>query len=267
MAVVTRPPICFYYGDGHLEELATYPRVVLQPDFYSPQELALLADKGVQTLGYLTLSEDQGPPAPWQRKERNPDWGGAFVEVGHPLWVEHVVGQAKDAMAAGFAGLFMDTLNVELTWPEDIPHLLTLVAAIRTEAKPGYLLANRGFGMLPQLAELVDGVVFESFSARWTEEGYAPWPSGRAGVPRADRRAAPPTGAGPVRAGLRGHAGSDGLRDAPGAAVRHAVRGERPGTVPGVKRVGPAPAGPARCPELIDRAVGQSRPPIPSEGR
>jgi hypothetical protein len=80
-------------------------------------------------------------------------------------------------MEAGFAGLFLDTLNVELTYPEDVPHLLTLVAAVRAEAKPAYLLANRGFGMLPRLAELVDGVVFESFSARWTEDGYAPWPA------------------------------------------------------------------------------------------
>ena len=170
------PPICFYYGDGHLDELAGYPRVVLQPDFYSTAELKYLADRQVQTLGYLSLSEDQGPPAPWQREDRNPDWGGAFVHVGHPLWVDHVVRQAKEAMAAGFSGLFMDTLNVELTYPEDVPHLLTLVAAIREEAKPAYLLANRGFGMLPRLAELVDGVVFESFSARWTDDGYAPWP-------------------------------------------------------------------------------------------
>jgi len=171
MAIMTQPPICFYYGDGRLDELAAYPRVVLQPEFYTPAELAQLADKGVQTLGYLSLSEDQGPPAPWQRTERNPDWGGAFVHVGHPLWVEHVVGQARDALAAGFAGLFMDTLNVELTWPEDVPHLLTLVAAIRAESGSRYLLANRGFGMLPQLAELVAGVVVGSFSARWTGEG------------------------------------------------------------------------------------------------
>ena len=170
------PPICFYYGDGRLIELAGYPRVVLQPDFYRPQELAFLAERGVQTLGYLSLSEDQGLPAPWQRADRNPDWGGAFVHVGHPLWVEHVVGQARAAVEAGFAGLFLDTLNVELTYPEDVPHLLTLVAAVRAEAKPAYLLANRGFGMLPRLAELVDGVVFESFSARWTDDGYAPWP-------------------------------------------------------------------------------------------
>jgi hypothetical protein len=169
-------PICFYYGNGRLTELATYPRVVLQPAFYTPAEVAYLTSKGVHTLAYLSLSEDVGPPAPWQRAERNPDWGGSFVHVGHPQWVEHLVGQARDALAAGFDGLFLDTLNVELTFPEDVPHLLTLVAAIRAEAESGYLLANRGFGMLPRLAELVDGVVFESFSARWTDEGYASWP-------------------------------------------------------------------------------------------
>ena len=68
--------------------------MVLQPDFYTPEELAVLAERGVQPLAYLSLSEDTGPPAPWQRADRNPDWGGAFVHVGHPGWVEHVVGQA-----------------------------------------------------------------------------------------------------------------------------------------------------------------------------
>jgi polysaccharide biosynthesis protein PelA len=174
---MSRLPICFYYGAGQLESLTRYRRVVLQPEFFLPSQLSFLARNGVQTLGYLSLSEDQGPPAVWQRPERNPDWGGAFVHVDHPAWVEHVVNQARAAMARGFSGLFLDTLNVELTFPEDVPHLLTLVGAVSQEAKPAYLLANRGFGMLPQLAELVDGILFESFSARWTDQGYAPWPA------------------------------------------------------------------------------------------
>ena len=37
--VAEKPPICFYYGNGRLIELAEYPRVVLQPDFYTPAEL------------------------------------------------------------------------------------------------------------------------------------------------------------------------------------------------------------------------------------
>ncbi|GGO70295.1 hypothetical protein [Nonomuraea cavernae] len=170
-------PIAFYYGAGELERLSQFDKVVLQADFYPRHELDLLGERGVQTLGYLSLSEDVGPPAPWHRPERNPDWGGAFVHVDDPRWVAHVVDQATSAIAAGFDGLFLDTLNLEQTYPEDLPHLLTLIAAIREEARPAYLLANRGFGLLPKLADLVDGVLFESFSARWVDtESYAPWP-------------------------------------------------------------------------------------------
>lgn len=63
------------YGAGQLERLLRYQRVVLQPDFYSAAELSRLRKAGVEPLAYLSLSEDQGPPAPWQRPERNPDWG------------------------------------------------------------------------------------------------------------------------------------------------------------------------------------------------
>lgn len=174
---MTDAPIGFYYGAGQLDALCRYRRVVLQSEFYAPQELAYLRAHGTEPMGYLSLSEDQGPSAPWQRAERNPDWGGAFVQVGHPGWVDHVVAQARAQQEAGFTGLFLDTLNVELTFPEDLPHLLTLVAAIREEAKPSYILANRGFGLLPRLAELVDGILFESFSVRWTNDGYASWPA------------------------------------------------------------------------------------------
>jgi nucleoside-diphosphate-sugar epimerase len=171
-----RQPIAFYYGNGQLERLADYRRVVLQPDFYTPSELVQLRQRDVQPLAYLSLSEDQGPPAAWQRADRNPDWGGNFVHVDDPNWVARLVAQTRAALAAGFTGLFLDTLNVELTYPEDVPHLLALIAAIRQEAGDAYLLANRGFGMLPELVELVDGVLFESFSVRWTDDGYAPWP-------------------------------------------------------------------------------------------
>jgi hypothetical protein len=176
VAAMTTAPIAFYYGAGEIERLLRYQRVVLQPEFYSPAELSRLREAGVQPLAYLSLSEDQGPPAPWQRPERKPDRGGAFVYVGHPGWVEHVSRQARAAFDAGFAGLFLDTLNVELTFPEDVPHLIGLIATLRELSGTAYILANRGFAMLPRLVELVDGVLFESFSVRWVDNGYAPWP-------------------------------------------------------------------------------------------
>ncbi|WP_018353049.1 hypothetical protein [Longispora albida] len=167
--------IVFYYGAGELDKLAGYRCAVLQPQFYSRAELAELGD--VRLLAYLSVTEDVSPdPAPWQRPERNPDWGGAFVDVSHPGWIAHVLGEARAALSAGFEGLFLDCLNVEFTYPEDLPHTLALIGALRAEFPSAYLLANRGFALLPELGGLVDGVLFESFSARWTDEGYALWP-------------------------------------------------------------------------------------------
>jgi polysaccharide biosynthesis protein PelA len=173
---MTSQPICFYYGAGRLDELCRYRRVVLQPELYSADELKALTDRRVEPLGYLALSEDHGPPAPWQRPARNADWGGAFVQVGHPGWIRHIIGQVQATLNKGFTGLFLDTLNIEFTYPEDLPDLLALIGAIREEAKTAYLLANRGFALLPQLADFVDGILFESFSVRWVPDGYALWP-------------------------------------------------------------------------------------------
>jgi polysaccharide biosynthesis protein PelA len=170
-------PICFYYGTGRLDELCRYRRAVLQPDFYTADELRQLIHHGVQPIGYMSLSEDHGPKAPWQRGVRNPDWGGAFVQIGHPGWVQHTLVQADAALSKGFAGLFLDTLNIEFNYPEDLPDLLALIAAIREETKGAYLLANRGFALLPRLADFVDGILFESFSVRWVNDGYASWPT------------------------------------------------------------------------------------------
>ncbi|MFC0107508.1 hypothetical protein [Kibdelosporangium aridum] len=168
--------IAFYYGDGKLSALARHSTVVLQADFYSPAELAWLADQGVRTLCYLSLTEDVGPPAPWQRDKRCPDWGWAYVHVGSPLWQAHVLDQAAAGLKSGFAGLFLDTLNIEFTYPEDLPHLWELISALREASGSAYVLANRGFGLLPELGSVVDGVLFESFSARWVADSYARWP-------------------------------------------------------------------------------------------
>ena len=72
--------------------------------------------------------------------------------------------------------LFLDSLDIEWTHPEDVTHLLSLIGDLRELAGPAYLLANGGFGMLPRLAELVDGVLFESFSSRWTDGSCTLWP-------------------------------------------------------------------------------------------
>jgi hypothetical protein len=164
--------LAIYYGPGRLPELQRFGRVVLQPDHFTARQLTQLKASGTQPLAYLSLGEDTGPAAPWHRPQTNPVWGGHYVIVSHPHWQDGILRVAAGHLERGFSGLFLDTLDTSALFPEDRAALLTLIRNLRSLLQERYLLANRGFGLLPELASLVDGCVFESFSATWSGSGY-----------------------------------------------------------------------------------------------
>ncbi|GAA6756401.1 hypothetical protein Thermus77420_18770 [Thermus thalpophilus] len=170
MASTFFKPLAFYYGQGRLAELRVFRRVVLQPWAYTPEELAALAP--TEPLAYLSLGEDPGPEAPWQRG-LNPLWNTRLVDPTHPAWVAKVVESALLYLARGFRGLFLDTLDQGAATNRE--GTLRLLLELRRAVGPCFLLANRGFALLPHLAELVDGIVFEAFSTTW-EGGGKPLP-------------------------------------------------------------------------------------------
>jgi polysaccharide biosynthesis protein PelA len=168
---MARRPIAFYYGADEVPALSTYERVVLQPERHGPEELATLRRNGVRTLAYLSLGQDPGPPAAWQRGPRDATWNTVGVRPDHPGWVASRTSAARESLEAGFAGLFLDTLDLADRYPDARAGMLALVCRLRAVAGSAYLLANRGLTLWPELAHLVDGVVFESFSACWTDGG------------------------------------------------------------------------------------------------
>jgi hypothetical protein len=94
------------------------------------------------------------------------------VYVSHPAWRAHVLAAAAACVEQGFTGFFIDTLDSSQLFPEDRAAVLELVRDLRLLAGERYLLANRGFGLLPELSGLVNGFVFESFSTTWSGNGY-----------------------------------------------------------------------------------------------
>ncbi|HLV13245.1 MAG TPA: hypothetical protein VKY42_12410 [Trueperaceae bacterium] len=163
-----RSPIAFYYGQGRLEALAAFEKVVLQPSLYGPNEIAWLESRGTATYAYLSLGEDDAPPAPWHIGDVNADWGTAYVRPLHPVWVDSRVRAVESAADIGYTGLFIDTIDLASLYPELRADMLSLVTLVRAAAGEARVLANRGFSLLPELAGLVDGIVFESFSTAWT---------------------------------------------------------------------------------------------------
>lgn len=171
----SKRPLAVFYGRGELEALKHFERVVLQAFHYTDEAVGTLKAAGASPLAYLSLGEDVGEVAsegvgktvPWRRSERNPNWHGHYVRAGHPGWAAQLLRQAEGLLARGFEGFLLDTLDTVDLFPEDRNAYLELVAALRRVAPQGYLLANRGFSLLPELAEHIDGLLFEAFSSTW----------------------------------------------------------------------------------------------------
>lgn len=175
----SHPDLLVYYGSGEVATLARHKRVVLQADHYLPSDLKLLAAHGTQALAYLSLGEDTGPEAPWQLAERNPVWGGHYVDPAHPEWLAHVRAQAEVALADGFTGLLLDTLDTPTHLERQDPvgkrgmrqAAVDLVRAIRRHYPGLTLIMNRGYDLLPTLAPSLDALMAESLITTADAEG------------------------------------------------------------------------------------------------
>src|SRR5690554_2064925 len=164
------PGLFIYYGAGELRTLAEYERVVLQPGHYTQAEVAELTAAGTQALAYLSIGEDTGPPAPWHLEQRNPVWGGHYVDAWHEGWREHLREATAGALAKGFTGLMLDTLETPPLLREGMGALPSLVAMLREAVGSGFILANRAHQVLGAVHD-VDAFLFEAFSTTW-EDGY-----------------------------------------------------------------------------------------------
>lgn len=167
-----------YYRDAAtVEELAGYHLLVLDPDRHPP--LAPLADRGQVLLAYVSLTEVGRHRDFFDRLSRagalleaHPHWTDAhYIDIRHPQWaallVEHVV---PSVLAAGFDGLFLDTLDdaesLESRDPKRFAGTKTAAVALVRTLRRHYpsirLMVNRGYAVMPEIARDVDFVLGES---------------------------------------------------------------------------------------------------------
>lgn len=171
--------LAFYGTNADERVLAGYDLVVLDPMFQGNR--SLIVQHGACLAGYLSLGEiridDPSFPLldPAAVLGANADWPGTRrLDIRHPAWRKLVLDRIIPAMiAGGFAGLFLDTLDtpafLERQDPESRRGMLRaavdLVRAIRDAFPRLTLLMNRGYELLPHVADSIDAVVAESLVA------------------------------------------------------------------------------------------------------
>lgn len=172
--------VVYYSDEAEIGEFAPYSLVVLDSDKHP--FLLPFFERGKTVLGYLSLGEVERYRSYFQevRKEgillqENKDWKGSyFVDVRDKRWAKRVIEELiPNILHQKFDGLFLDTLDnpeyLENLDPEMYRGMeqaaIDLVKAIRIHYPNIKIMMNRGYGLLPELADTIDMELGESVYA------------------------------------------------------------------------------------------------------
>ncbi|GAA3717978.1 hypothetical protein GCM10022268_28010 [Sphingomonas cynarae] len=159
-----------------------YDLLVLEPDH--ARLLAPLRRPGALAIGYISLGEVE-KRRPFAASlatagallAANPHWPDArYADLRHPRWRAEILDRLVPAiMARGYNGIFIDTLdNAEAMERADpigragmIDAAASLVRAIHDRFPAAIIVINRGYALLPKVADAIDGVLGEAMATRW----------------------------------------------------------------------------------------------------
>ena len=174
------PSIGFYYGDGITPAaFQDFSWMVVNPgkqrlpkDFSSLQKVFAYVSIGETTPGdssYADLPDDCV-------LGQDTAWGGKIINLAHAECRSYLLQKIINPVwRQGYRGLFLDTLDTyELVSgvgarQKQEQGLVQLIKAIKAAHPNTLLLANRGFAVLPQIHQLLTGVLAESLLHAWDQ--------------------------------------------------------------------------------------------------
>ncbi|MCB4825444.1 endo alpha-1,4 polygalactosaminidase [Roseicella aerolata] len=176
-AAADGPRLLVYYGRAGQDAIRQYDLAVLDSDIDA--EIEHCRRPGGVLLGYLSLGEVHGGRSYAPELERegllfdpNPSWPEArLLDTRSARWRERVVEQLVPAiLARGFDGLFFDTLDSAEALEQHDPARFAgmvagaagLVRAVRRRFPGTPIMINRGYAVLPHIAQQFDMLLGES---------------------------------------------------------------------------------------------------------
>jgi hypothetical protein len=192
-AMHAAPRTAFYYGARVPSDLIlAYDQIVVEPDHVTNLEAFRAAT--ARPVAYLSVGEVARASArsrpideAWVLAE-NRAWASRVMDLESPGYQAWLLSRFEQLWAQGYRGFFLDTLDSYrlAAAGREAGLRRSLVQIIRglAERHPGArLLLNRGFEVLPELKDVVSGVVAESLFDRWdaATQSYRQ-------VPEVDRR-------------------------------------------------------------------------------
>ena len=171
----------YYAPNPPVELLSKFERVIVEADNIKPAELALIRKEGANVFAYVSIGE-VSPTRKWYSKikkdwvlGKNAAWDSDVMDLNNPEWQDFLMSEVISPLwEEGYRGLFLDTLDsfklFALTSKKQKVQATALqqfLIKIKKQYPEMKFIANRGFEVIPQIADQLDAVAAESLYASW----------------------------------------------------------------------------------------------------
>ncbi len=181
--------VAFYYGEHPPQDkLRWFDTVVVSPDsLFNPRDFNTQQSKA---LAYLSVGEAPIAVSRTLPKEavigKNTIWASEVMDISNPAWQKYLLDQVANRTRQGYQGFFLDTLDsyqlaakTDADKQKQVAALISLIQKIKQQSPQAQIILNRGFELVPQVKNLINGVAAESLFASWDQKNkrYVPVPA------------------------------------------------------------------------------------------
>jgi uncharacterized protein (TIGR01370 family) len=149
--------------------------VIIEPDFYTKEEMSELRNTGTKIIAYVTLGEVDVNRWYFSRLEefgfvgKNENWNSYFIDLenkeARQLLLNQVIPQV---VAKGVDGLFLDTIDAVSPVTERgylQPYMVEVIEGIRSKYPNKIIIQNAGIFLLDKTKDDIDAFLTEALAS------------------------------------------------------------------------------------------------------
>ncbi len=162
------------------EQVRNYRMVIIEPDFYTKEEMEALRATGTKIIAYVTLGEVDANRWYFPRLSeigflgKNENWNSFFIDLQKAEARRIILMEVLPAITAkGVDGLFLDTVDAVAPATERAylqPYMVQLIEGIRQRYPDLTVIQNAGAFLLEETGDDVDAFLTEALASDYDFE-------------------------------------------------------------------------------------------------
>ncbi len=170
LIAVNSAAACYSENTTYIKNLASHlDLIVIQTRFLPPDFVSNLAQKTL-VAGYVSVLEFDGGKADFEKYKlkdavigKNENWNSLIMNINDKNYQKYLLDKIQDVFDSGAQGVFLDTVDNVDIYPELKSGTIDFIKMLHKKYPDKFFIMNRGFSILDDVADGIQGVLFEDF--------------------------------------------------------------------------------------------------------